>query len=111
MASRISGRLGRGEGSLEMRGGSIPQRSATTHGFRPRLAAENERLVPPLGAEGVMGESLDVLPQSVALEALDLLDDPRVDGAPAIDEEAAVRHLLGQRVLERVLRIGKRRVS
>src|SRR6266700_4619624 len=54
-----------------------------------------------------MGESLDLLPQSVALESLDLRDNPRVDGAPAIGEETAVRHLLCQRVLEGVLRIGK----
>ena len=54
-----------------------------------------------------MGEPLDLLPQSVALESLDRLDDPRVDGAPAIGEETAVRHLLRQRVLERVLRFGK----
>ena len=54
-----------------------------------------------------MGESLDLLCQSVAVESLDLLDDPRVDGTPTIGEETAVRHLLRQRVLERVLRIGK----
>src|SRR6185295_4289042 len=54
-----------------------------------------------------MGESLDLLPQSVALESLDRFNDPRVDGAPAIGEEAAVRHLLRERMLEGVLGIGK----
>ena len=58
-----------------------------------------------------MGDPLDLLLQSVALESLDCPDDPRVDGPAAIGKESAVRHLLRERVLEGVRRIGKRRVS
>jgi hypothetical protein len=54
-----------------------------------------------------MSESLDLLWQSVAVEPLDLLDDLRMDGAAAVGEETAVRHLLRQRMLERVFRVWK----
>ena len=106
MASRVWGKMfRRREGLLEMSAG-IPQRPAR-HRLGCRLSPIEQCLVPQLRAQGVMGEPLDLLPQSVALESLDRFDDPRVDGAPAIGEEAAIRHLLRQRVLERVLRIGK----
>ena len=51
--------LGHGEGLLEM-GASLPQREAR-HRLGARLAAEDERLVPPLGPHGVVGELLDLL--------------------------------------------------
>jgi hypothetical protein len=73
---------GRDKGAFEM-GAGITQRTAR-RGPGPRLAAEDERLVPQFGALGVVGESVDVFPQPVAVESLDLLDDPRVDGAPAV---------------------------
>jgi hypothetical protein len=97
--------FGRGEGVLEM-GAGIPQRPAQ-HRLGPRLSRVKQCLVPQLSAQSVMGQSLDLLPQSVAMESLDLLDNPRVDGAPAVSEETAVRHLLRERMLERVLQIGK----
>ena len=50
-----------------------------------------------------MGETLDVLAQAVGIEAFDRVDDPRVERAAALVEQAAVGHLVGQRVLEGVL--------
>jgi hypothetical protein len=41
------------------------------------------------------------------MERLDDLDDPGVEGAPPVLEQAAVRHFVGQGVLEGVLEIGK----
>ena len=104
MASRVSGRCLVAV-RLEIECQHPAARSAPSPW--PRLAAEDERLVPPLGAQGVVGEPLDLLRQPVAVEPLDLLDDSSVDGAPAIGEETAVGHLLRQRVLERVLRLRK----
>ena len=54
-----------------------------------------------------MGQPLDLLGQPVGIEPLDRLHDPRVEGPPALAEEAAVGHLVRQRVLERVLEVGK----
>ena len=54
-----------------------------------------------------MSESIDVLGEAVGIERLDGLDDPGVEGAPPVLEQAAVRHLVGQGVLEGVLEVGK----
>src|SRR5262245_5869396 len=87
---------GRGESSLEI-GASIPQREAR-HRLGSRLATEDERLVPPLGTHGVVGESLDLVRQPVPVEPLDLLDDSTAEGASAIGKKTAVGHLLRQPV-------------
>ena len=52
-----------------------------------------------------MGEPLDLLAEAIPVERLDRLDDPRVQRAPALLEQAAVGHLVGERVLEGVLEI------
>ncbi len=54
-----------------------------------------------------MGQSLDVLAQVSSVEPLDRLDDPRVERPPTIGEEASVRHLVRERVLESVLDLGE----
>src|SRR5262245_41151662 len=54
-----------------------------------------------------MGETLEVLIEAVGIQPLDGGDDLPVQGAPLPIEQAAVRHLVGQRVLERVLHLGK----
>jgi hypothetical protein len=48
-----------------------------------------------------------VLSEPAGVETLDRIDDSRVEIAPALAEEACVRHLVGQRVLEGVLRLGE----
>ena len=53
-----------------------------------------------------MGQPLDVLVQAVGVQPLDRLDDPAVQRLAALLEQAAVRDLVGQGVLERVLRLG-----
>ena len=52
-----------------------------------------------------MGQPLDVLSQPVGIEPLDGLDDPAMEGAPPVREQAAVGHLAGERVLEGVLEV------
>ena len=52
-----------------------------------------------------MGEPLDVLGQALGVERLDGVDDPGVERAPAILEQAPVGHLVGERMLEGVLEI------
>ena len=66
------------------------------------------RLVPQLGSEGVVGQALGVLAQAVPIESLDGRRDRRVNRASAVLQEAAVRHLVRERMLERVLRIGEK---
>jgi hypothetical protein len=66
-----------------------------------------KRLVPDLASEGVVGEAVDVLGQTIAVDALDRLDDPGVERAAAILKQAPVGDLVRQRVLERVLEIGE----
>ena len=51
-----------------------------------------------------MGEPLDVLAEAIAVERLDGVDDPRVKLAAALLQQAAVRDLVRERVLEGVLR-------
>ena len=73
------------------------------HGFVSSLAAVAQRLVPALSSLGVVGQALDVLGKSVGIERLDGGDDARVQRLAAFLEKAAVGHLMGQGVLERVL--------
>ena len=54
----------------------------------------------------MVGQPLDVLGQAVRVERLDRRRRCDRVGAPPFLEQAAVRHVVGQRVLERVLRLG-----
>jgi hypothetical protein len=71
------------------------------------LSKVRHGLVPHLAPERVVGQPLDVLAQSVGMEALDRLHDPGVEGAPPILQETAVGHVVGQGVLEGVLEVGE----
>ena len=75
------------------------------------LAEIGHGLVPHLAPEGVVGQPLDLLGEPVGVESLDRLDDPRVEAAPALLEQAAVGHLVGQGVLEGVLELRERGAS
>ena len=52
-----------------------------------------------------MRQALDLVAEVVDVELLDRLDDPSVEQAPPLMQEAAVRHLEGEGVLERVLEL------
>jgi hypothetical protein len=54
-----------------------------------------------------VGEPIDLLGQPVTRERFDGLHDPRVQRAAPVVEQTAVRHLVGQRVLERQLKLRK----
>jgi len=56
-------------------------------------------------------EPLDVLVQPLGLKLLDRGDDARVHGAAALAEQARVRHLVGESVLEGVLELRKELAS
>src|SRR5262245_53111256 len=55
----------------------------------------------------MVGESLGVLLQALAGRPLDRFDDLRVERAAALLQEAAVRDLVRERMLERVLDLGE----
>src|SRR4030095_15213627 len=65
------------------------------------------RFLSQLAAEGVMGESLDVLAEALPGKRLDRVQGPRVEIPAALLQQAAVRDLVRERVLERVLEIRK----
>ena len=74
-----------------------------------RLGEVGNRPVPDLRAGGVVGELLDVLDETVGVEPLDRLRDPRVERAAPLAEHAPVGDLVGEGVLERVLDLGEER--
>ena len=65
------------------------------------------RLLPHLATERVMGEALDLLGEPIAVETLHGLGDPSVEVTAPAREEAPIGHLMGERVLERVLEVGE----
>jgi hypothetical protein len=70
------------------------------------LAEIVRRLLPQLAPNGVMGKPLDVLAEAIPVERLDRADDLRVKLAPTLLQQAPVRDLVRERVLEFVLEIG-----
>ena len=50
----------------------------------------------------MVGDPLDVLSEAIRVERLECVDDPAVQHAPSLLNEARVGHLVGQRVLEHV---------
>ena len=79
--------------------GDRPERP---HPAQPPAIAER-------GGEGLRlaQVALDVLVEAIAVELLDRLRDPRVQGAPPVGLDAAVGDVLGERVLERELDLGE----
>jgi len=73
----------------------------------PRLAEIGDRLLPQLSAQGVMGQPLGLLGEVLGREPLDGLGDAGVQGALPVVEQPLVRHLVSERVLERVLEVRK----
>jgi hypothetical protein len=54
-----------------------------------------------------MGEQFDLLAETIRVEGFDCVNEPRVEMAPALVQQSAIRDLVRERVLERVLQIGK----
>ncbi len=94
-----------GNGLLQI-GGGRAQRQSIGRLCR-RLPQIRERLVPRLGANCMVGETVDVFGGTIAVESLDGFDDPGVQlAAPAL-EDAPVRYLVGESVLEGVFDLWK----
>ena len=55
----------------------------------------------------MVGEPFNVLAQPVLIEAFDGADDPGIEVAAPVVEEAPVGHLMRERVLEGVLEVGE----
>ena len=72
------------------------------HGFVSSLPVVGERFIPHLALQGVVRQSVDLFRQAVGIEGLHDLDDPRMQHPPPLLGQTAVRHLVGQRVLEGV---------
>ena len=83
---------------------SIPVRRPG-HRLEPGAPRVVDRLLPCLGLDRVMRQPLDELLPAFPLPALERVDDPGVERPPLRRQEARVRHLVGQRVLERVLEL------
>jgi hypothetical protein len=56
-----------------------------------------------------MSQPLDVLLKAISVSSLNSVHDASVQRPPPLVEEAAVGHLVGERVLESVLEIGEQR--
>ena len=104
--SRLSGRCRSASSACSKPADRLPVGRAR-HRLRAGLAEIGDGLLPHLAPERVVGQALDVLGEPVGVEALDGLDDPGVERAPALLEQAAVGHLVGERVLEGVLEVGE----
>ena len=74
-------------------------------GLARRPDASRQPLCPtPFAMPGVMGQPFDLFEQAVGIESLDGVHDAGMEGALPFLQEAAVGHLMGERVLERVRR-------
>src|SRR5262249_47717088 len=73
--------------------------SRVAHGLRPHL-----------GVRRMMRERLDEVTAHVAALTLERLENLAVQDAPAIVQQTAVRHVVGQAMAERVDGLGERRL-
>ena len=104
LVSRVLGQVREGlEGLLEV-GHRLAERGAV-EGPGAGLLAVGHGLVPHLAAEGMVGQAFHLLGHPVSSERLQGLDDLRMQSAPPFVQQAAVRHLLGQDMLEGVGRV------
>src|SRR5258705_8807893 len=76
-------------------------------GLRAALPKVDKRLRPGLAEKRVARHPLDVLAEPVAVQPLEHVDDPRMERASTTEEETLVGDVVGQRVLERILQLGK----
>src|SRR5262252_7064598 len=110
---RLEGRAVIGQRSQKVqclleRDASVVERRASRR-LESRLVQIIDSLVPHITPDCVMGEPLDLLAKAILVEPLECLDDARVQRPPTVLQQSPVGHLVGQRVLEGVLQIGKQR--
>jgi hypothetical protein len=55
----------------------------------------------------MVGQAVDVLRQAIGVEPLEGLHDPRVEGPASLLEQAPIRHVMGQGVLEGIFQRGE----
>ena len=75
------------------------------HRPESRLAEIADCLLPHLAVQGMVGEPFHVLGEPVGVETLEDVDDPGVQGPAPLLQQRVVRHLIGQRMLERVFEL------
>src|SRR5579884_1782960 len=75
------------------------------HRLRTSLLQVRYSLLPPLAAQRVVGEPLNLLGQAVRVLPLQNFHDPGVQGAAALTEQAAISNLVREGVLEGVLQV------
>jgi hypothetical protein len=76
-------------------------------GLLPGLPQVHHGFVPHLAAPGMVGETFDLLGQTVGIALFEGLDNARMQHPPPLQQEAAIGHLVCQGMLEGVLRLGK----
>ena len=76
-------------------------------GLDPGLTEIRDGLLPHLASHGMVSEPLDVLGEPTRIEAFDGTNDTAVELRAPVLEHGPVRHVVSQRVLERVLGIGR----
>src|SRR5262245_54768599 len=64
-------------------------------------------LVPDLAEPGMVSESLNLVGAAIDVDSLDRLDELRVKPASSLRQQTAVRRFVSERVLERILDVGK----
>src|SRR5262250_2705093 len=93
------------QGLLEVRRGLAIGRPCQSLRAGPLQIGQG--LAPDLTPERVMSQSVNVLLQLVDIERFHGLQDACVQDPPPLGRKAAVGHLLGQGMLERVFQMGK----
>ena len=79
--------------------------SRPRQGFGAGVPSVRHRLRPQLAADGVQGEALDVLLETVGVELLDDFDHSGVQDPPPLLEQTRVGDFMGEGMLERVLNL------
>src|SRR5712691_3447716 len=76
-------------------------------GLGARLTEVLDGFLPDLAPEGVVAQPLDVFGQPPGMQGFDGLHDPAVEDPAPLLQEAPVRHLVREGMLERVFEIGE----
>src|SRR5439155_3748090 len=74
--------------------------------FATDLTTVYQSLFPPLAAQGVVCELLDVGDETISPETLDGLHDASMQHAPLPLQETTIGHIMGERMFEGIGRLG-----